>query len=103
MAKVQLSQPAREALRRITLDRRERVGFIAARRLYQQLMTRIYQLRDFPELGRLAPEVPDEGVRQLIVPPYRILYEYAGDTVTILDIVHGRSLFPGDDGNDAES
>ncbi|MGI8690615.1 MAG: type II toxin-antitoxin system RelE/ParE family toxin [Thermomicrobiales bacterium] len=102
MAKVQISQRARDALRRITLDRRQRVGFIASRALYQRLMTRIYRLRDFPELGRLAPEMPDEGVRQLVVPPYRILYEFADDTVTILNIVHGRSLSP-DDANDSES
>lgn len=65
-------------------------------------MTRIYRLRDFPELGRLAPEMSDEGVRQPIVPPYRILYEFADDTVTILDIVHGQSL-PTDGENDSES
>jgi len=46
--------------------------------------------------------MPDEGVRQLVVPPYRILYEFADDTVTILNIVHGRSLSP-DDANDSES
>jgi hypothetical protein len=40
---------------------------------------------------------------RLIVAPYRILYEYVGDTMTIPDIVHGRSLFPEDDENDSVS
>jgi plasmid stabilization system protein ParE len=97
MATIQLSQRARTALRSITLDRRKRVGFMASRALYQQIMARIYRLQDFPELGRIAPEVPDGNVRQLIVPPYRILYEFTDDTVTILNIVHGRSLLPDDD------
>jgi len=101
MANVQLSQRARDALRSITLDRRERVGFIASHTLYHRLMTGIYRLRDFPELGRLTPEAPDEDVRQLVVLPYRIIYEFADDIVTILDIIHGRSLSP-DDGDDSE-
>jgi plasmid stabilization system protein ParE len=54
MANVQLSQRARNALRRIILDRRERVGFLASRALYQRIMGRIYRLRDFPDLGRIA-------------------------------------------------
>ena len=65
-------------------------------------MTRIYRLRDFPELGRLVPEAPNEGVRQLVAPPYRILYEFADDTVTILDIIYGHSPL-GDDESDSES
>lgn len=62
-------------------------------------MTRIHQLRDFPEIGRVALEIGDEEVHQLFVPPYRILYEFADDTVIILDIVHGRSLSSGVVGN----
>jgi toxin ParE1/3/4 len=46
---------------------------------------------DYPELGRRLPEFPDANLRQLIVPPYRVLYMIVDDTVTILDIVHGRS------------
>jgi len=36
-------------------------------------------------------------LRQLVVPPYRILYELANDTVTILAIVYGRTFYPDDE------
>ncbi len=92
MARVVMGPRASERLGAIVLDRRRSVGFVAARALQQRIMGRVYQLRQFPELGRLVPEKPDEGVRELIVPPYRILYEFDGDTVTILNIIHGRMV-----------
>lgn len=73
---------------------------MASRTLYEEIMSRIYRLRDFPELGRIVSEVPDEEVHQLLVSPYRILYEFTDDIVTILNIVHGRSLLPDDDDQD---
>ncbi len=65
-------------------------------------MSGIYRLRDYPEIGRRLSEFPEANLRQLVVPPYRILYEFTDDTVTILDIVHGRSSLS-DDENDSES
>jgi plasmid stabilization system protein ParE len=60
-------------------------------------MQGIYRLRDYPELGRRLTEFPEANFRQLIIPPYRILYEFADDTVTVLNLIHGYSLFPDDD------
>jgi plasmid stabilization system protein ParE len=30
---------------------------------------------DFPRLGRIVPELEDENVREIVQPPYRIIYE----------------------------
>lgn len=88
MAKIVLKESARESLNAIVRTRRQRVGFLSARALRERIMHGIYQLRDYPELGRRLTEFSEANLRQLIVPPYRILYEFADDTVTILGIVH---------------
>jgi plasmid stabilization system protein ParE len=103
MARLIVRESARQTLNAIVRDRRQRVGFIAARMLREHIMQGIYRLQDFPELGRRLSEFPEANLRQLIISPYRILYEFSEDTVTILDIVHGRSLFPNYDGNDTGS
>lgn len=38
-------------------------------------------------------ETPNDDRRELIVTPYRILYRFTNDTVTILTIVDARYVF----------
>jgi plasmid stabilization system protein ParE len=103
MATVRLSAPADDALTAIILHRRQAVGFLAARALRQRIMGRIYQLRDFPELGRRMHQSPYDDRRELIVTPYRVLYRVVGDTVIVLTIVDARYPFLDRKDNDAES
>ncbi|MHB8648142.1 MAG: type II toxin-antitoxin system RelE/ParE family toxin [Thermomicrobiales bacterium] len=100
MARIVVRESAQKMLDTFVRERRQSVGFQAARRLRERIMNGIYRLRDYPELGRRLSEFSEANLRQLIVPPYRILYEVADDTVTILDIVHGRSVL--DDESDSE-
>ncbi len=45
-------------------------------------------LADFPEGGRLRPEIAPD-VRSTLVKPYVIFYRYRQETVHILRILHG--------------
>ena len=46
-------------------------------------------LADFPQAGRRVPEERDAKVREIIVEPYRIIYEVSeGAAVDILRIWH---------------
>jgi toxin ParE1/3/4 len=94
VAIVRLTDPADDALAEIIAHRRREVGFMAARALRQQIMRRIYNLRDFPEMGRRMATSPDDDRREVIVSPYRIVYRVVGDTVSILAIFDGRALSP---------
>lgn len=67
---------------------------MAARALRQRIMGQIYQLRDFPELGRRTDQSPYDDRRELGVPPYRILYRIIGETVIILAIADARYPSP---------
>jgi len=58
----------------------------AARITAQAVMDRIEQLANLPGVGRLG-EV--KGTRELVVPPYVIVYRHTGEIVEILYIWHG--------------
>jgi plasmid stabilization system protein ParE len=48
------------------------------------------QLEAFPESGREVPEVGKPEVRELIEPPYRVIYRLTGDRVEVVAVVHAR-------------
>jgi toxin ParE1/3/4 len=58
----------------------------AARKLAQTVIDRIDQLATFPGMGRPG-EV--KGTRELVVPPYVLVYRHTDDIVEILYIWHG--------------
>ena len=43
--------------------------------------------------GRPVPELADPQLRELIVPPYRLIYRIDTDAVWVLALVHGRRDF----------
>ncbi len=62
----------------------------AARRLAEKISRCVLDLAEFPKTGRSVPEFPGSGYRELIVTPYRIISELAGDKVIVLRVWHGR-------------
>ncbi len=64
----------------------------AARRLGDRIRRRVALLGRHPVSGRAVPELPGLGLREVIVAPYRIVYEVdaAGKRVIILRVWHGR-------------
>lgn len=78
-------------------DLREIVMFIAAdnptaaETLGFRLISKVDLLANFPELGRVVPEANDESIREIILRPYRIIYQVlpAQPAVAIVRIWHG--------------
>ena len=52
------------------------------------------RLADFPESGRIVPELGDAAVREVIHGPYRIIYELRGDAVEVVTVFRASRLFP---------
>jgi toxin ParE1/3/4 len=47
----------------------------------------------FPDRGRIVPEVQDQGItlyRELIVPPWRIIYRISEKAVYVLSVLDSR-------------
>jgi toxin ParE1/3/4 len=59
----------------------------AARKTAQAILGRITDLEDFPNLGRPGEEV--RGTRELVCPPYVIVYRLKDDVAEVLYIWHG--------------
>lgn len=47
------------------------------------------RLKDFPESGRMIPEVEDKTLREIVVQGYRVMYRLEEDRVLVLAVMHG--------------
>ena len=68
----------------------------AAHRFAEQIKSRVSRLAAFSDSGRIAPEFPGSGLREIIVGNYRIIYRAANRPrrVEILTVRHGARLLP---------
>jgi addiction module RelE/StbE family toxin len=48
------------------------------------------RLADFPDMGRVAPEASREGIREILVSPYRLVYRRDEDAVVVTMVLHER-------------
>jgi addiction module RelE/StbE family toxin len=62
----------------------------AAKKLADRLRQRVRDLASHPLSGRRVPEFPRSGYREVIVAPYRIVYEVEGEELRVLRVWHGR-------------
>ena len=62
----------------------------AAVRLADRLRKRVLALQVHPRMGRVVPELSTRGLREVIVAPYRIVYEVWEREVVVLRVWHGR-------------
>lgn len=69
----------------------------AARRVLRLLLERAEQLVDFPELGRVVPEFPDAGLRELVERRYRVVYRVREKTIEVATVFEGYRAFPAGD------
>jgi plasmid stabilization system protein ParE len=60
-----------------------------AQRFGEKVVLATRRLRDFPESGRMIPEVDDQTLREIIVQGYRVMYRLEADRVLILAVMHG--------------
>ncbi len=49
-------------------------------------------LAGFPERGRVVPEVPHAGFREVIVGSYRVVYRLGEEAVEVVTVFHGARL-----------
>jgi toxin ParE1/3/4 len=67
----------------------------AARAFADNIKAKVGRLRTFPESGRVVPEFPSSGLREVLIGDYRVIYRFLKPTqkVQVLAVHHGaRSL-----------
>ncbi len=89
---VKWTLPAKKDLRKIHDYIAEDSKFYA-RRVVEDFVEQTEKLNDFPEIGRIVPELNDQHIRELIIYSYRLICQIQGQTVEILAVIHGKRDF----------
>ena len=63
---------------------------VYAEHTIEQLVERLDQACRFPESGRVVPEFERPDLRELIEPPYRLIYRVHPDTIEVIAVLHAR-------------
>lgn len=80
-------------------DLKEIIDYIAidsladALKILKKIKQSASSLYTSPERGRVVPELQDQGIltyRELIVPPWRIIYRISGKDVYVLSVLDSR-------------
>lgn len=80
-------------------DLKELIDYLAvdsvvqARKVYLAIKEKAANLRHMPRQGRIVPELRFYGIlayRELINPPWRIIYKIEGKKVWVLAVIDGR-------------
>ncbi|OQW98562.1 MAG: plasmid stabilization protein [Desulfobacteraceae bacterium A6] len=61
------------------------------------IFSKVEQLKSFPEIGRIIPEIRNDQIRELIYGNYRIIYRIEKKQISILTIRHGKQILPIDE------
>jgi plasmid stabilization system protein ParE len=62
------------------------------KQLVRDILLAVERLADFPESGRIVPEFSLANLRELIHPPFRIVYRLDENRVRIVRIWHSERL-----------
>jgi len=65
---------------------------MAARAFRNRSMEALRNLIRFPESGRVIPEFPDLGFREVLVGKYRFFYRLQGDAVWVVGVWHDAQI-----------
>ena len=60
---------------------------VAAKQLVQTVFTKVERLVDFPEPGRVPPELEHLNCREVVVNPCNVFYKYDDEKVRILFVM----------------
>jgi plasmid stabilization system protein ParE len=72
-----------------------------ARHVVEELYEAAARIPPFPDIGRIVPERGDPAIREVLRPPYRIIYRRGSEIIEILTIHHSARLLPDELGRGA--
>ena len=67
---------------------------LATRTWWCRLVPAVERLESFPQSGRVVPERNDEGIREVIMQPYRIVYRLRPGLAEIVTVFRASRQFP---------
>jgi addiction module RelE/StbE family toxin len=86
------SIPAKQDLKKIH-DYIARDSKYYAEKVSQDILERSEKFNEFPEIGRIVPEIGEVNIREVIVYSYRLIYEISSDKIEVLALIHCKQDF----------
>lgn len=65
-----------------------------ARLVIERLLQAVEQVVEYPDSGRVVPELADPTIRELVRRPYRIVYRRRPDLIEVLTVFHAFRTLP---------
>jgi toxin ParE1/3/4 len=91
-AKVTFSESAVRDLQDLTEWYRAQSAPEVGERLIREIFASVDQLATFPASGRVVPELDQPSLRELIRPPFRIVYRVDGERVCVVRVWRSERL-----------
>ena len=66
---------------------------VAAERWVHKIFALVEKLADFPERGRMVPEVNNKMIREVLTGNYRVIYKLEDREISILTVRHVKQVF----------
>jgi plasmid stabilization system protein ParE len=71
----------------------ERDSHWYAKAIVSKLIAAAESIPEYPQLGRVVPELSDANIRERVVHRYRLIYRLEETRVVIAAVIHGRQDF----------
>ena len=65
-----------------------------AQRIIERLIDRSEQIAVFPLMGREVPEYQVRDIREVLEPPFRLIYQLHADQIDVLAVIHSTRILP---------
>lgn len=62
----------------------------------ENILNQVELLKQFPQFGRVVPEMGIETIREIRYKAYRIIYQLTDNRIEILTVVHSSRLLEGE-------
>ena len=60
--------------------------------LIESILTQARKLVDHPDVGKMVPELGQEHIRELIIPPFRVVYLRSSSSVSLIRVWRSERL-----------
>ena len=65
---------------------------VTAERWVDKIFDKVEKLSDFPERGRVVPELNNKIIREIIIGNYRVIYKMETNEISVLTVRHVKQV-----------
>ena len=70
----------------------ERDSSFYAQSVVSKILEASRNIKDFPFIGRVVPEIGDENIRERFIYSYRLVYQIRQQRILVVAVIHGKRL-----------